>query len=303
MPKNNKQSKSESKKTSKKKRKYTSINGVSDRQLNIGLWLVDNRTKIKQSLIIFLIVFAASTLSYSTYHLTDYFLYGRKHDQKIMQEMTMSFSDGEYLRQVMSPEKLLFSFTQAYYVDGRYDFLTKIKNPNPRHYGVFTYCFEEVDNELACGETFILPGQEKYVVELNKDISGGVGAINFVVKDISWRRITAHVVKDFDAYKKERFRFFVSDVDFNISDNNYFLNFEIRNDSSFNFYKVPLHIILLGPQGEIGVNKYILRNLKSEERTKLSLTWPTGTQRASQILIVPDVDILDKDNYMPYSGN
>ncbi len=303
MPKNNKQSKKGSKKTIKKLGKYKGINGISDRQLNIGLWLVDNRKKLKQGLLIFLIVFAASTLSYSTYHLTDYLLYGRKHDQRIMQEMTTAFSDTEFLRQVLSPEKLLFSFTQAYYVDGRYDFLTKIKNPNPRHYGVFTYCFEEVNKELACGETFILPSQEKYVMELNKDISGGVGAINFVVKDISWRRITAHIIKDWDVYRKERLRFFVDDVDFNISNNNYFLDFEVRNDSSFNFYKVPLHIILLGPQGEIGANKYILRNLKSEERTRLSITWPTGTQRANQILIVPDVDILDKDNYMPYRGN
>ncbi len=303
MPKNNKQSKKENQKTSKKSGKYKSIDGISERQLNVGLWLVDNRKKLKQGLLIFLIVFAASTLSYSTYHLTDYLLYGRKHDQRIMEGMTTALSDTEYLRQVMSPEKLLFSFTQAYYVDGRYDFLTKIKNPNPRHYGVFTYCFEETDKELACGETFILPGQDKYVMELNKDIGAGVGAVNFVVKDISWRRITAHTIKDWNDYRKERLQFFVEDVDFNISNNNYFLEFEVRNDSSFGFYKVPLHIILLGPQGEIGANKYILRNLQSEERTRLSITWPTVTQRASQILIVPDVDILDKDNYMPYRGN
>ncbi len=303
MIENNKQAKKENKKTIKNSQKYKSIDGISDRQLGVGLWFVENRKKIKQSVIIFLIVFSASTLSYSTYHIAYYFLYGREQDRQVMQEMTTVFSDSQYLRQVMAPKNLLFSFTQAYYVDGRYDFLTKIKNPNPRHYGVFTYCFEETNNELACGESFILPDQEKYVMQLNKDISTGVGAINFVVKDISWRRITAHVIKDWDDYKKERFNFQVSDLDFNVFNNNYYLEFEIRNNSSFNFYKVPLHIILFGSQGEIGANKYTLRNLKSEEKTRLSITWPTGTQRASQVLVFPDVDILDQNNYMPYSGN
>lgn len=297
MTKNNKQ---EKKKTKKKTRKYTSVDGISDRQLNIGLWFIENRKKIKQGLIIFLIFFAASTLSYSTYHLTDYFLYGQKHDQKIMQEMSQSSVDSEFIRQVMSPDNLFFSFTDAFYVDGRYDFMTKIKNPNPRHRAFFTYCFEEVDRQLACGESFILPGQDKYVLELNEEISGGVGAVNFVIKDISWRRITAHMIDDWESYKKERFRFRVSDVDFNIANNNYYLEFAIANNSSFNFYEVPLQIILIGSRGEIGANQYTVTNLKSEEKTRLSITWPTGTQRASQVLIIPDVNILDEDNYMPY---
>lgn len=296
MAKNNKQEK-------KSKNNYKSIDGLSNRHLDFGLWISENRKKIKQGFIIFLIVFVASTLSYSTYHLADYFIYGRSQDRAMLQELTRVNIDSEYLRQVMAPENLLFSFTQSYYVQGTYDFLTKIKNPNPNHYASFYYCFEEINRELACGESFILPGDEKYVMELNHEISGGVGAINFVIKDISWRRITAHMIDDWRSYKNERLRFMIETASFEVENNSYVLDFTVNNQSSYNFKEVPVQIILLGPMGEIGANKYRLRDLMSGQMVNVSMTWPVGNQRATFVLIIPDVDILDIDNYIPYSGN
>jgi hypothetical protein len=296
MVKNNKQEK-------KSNKNYKDNNGLSNFHLEIGLWISENRKRIKQGFLIFLIFFVASTLSYSTYHLTDYFLYGRYQDKLMLQDLTRIRSDSEYLRQVMAPDNLLFAFTNTYFVQGSYDFLTKIKNPNQNHYANFYYCFEESNRELACGESFILPGEDKYVMELNHKISGGVGAVNFVIKDISWRRITAHMIKDWYSYKNERLRFMVDMADFNIDNNNYSLEFTVNNNSSFSFKEVPLQIILLDSRGEIGVNKYKLRDLMSQQKVIVSMNWPVGPTRASQILIIPDVDILDNNNYIPYSGN
>ncbi len=296
MKKNNKQDK-------KSTKKYQSLDGLSNSHLNFGLWISENRKKMKQALIIFLLFFAASTLSYSTYHLADYFIYGRNQDRVMLQGLTSESVDGEYLRQVMSPKNLLFSFSQAYHVQGSYDFLTKIKNPNPNHYANFTYCFEELKRELACGQSFILPGDDKYVMELNHEISGVVGSIDFVIKDISWRRITGHMISDWRKFKNERLQFIVDMANFNIESNVYSLNFSVYNNSSFGFKEVPLQIILLGPRGEIGVNKYKLRDLMSQENVNVSITWPVGITQASQVLIIPEVDILDTDNYIPYTGN
>lgn len=282
---------------------YKGNNSVSNLHLDIGLWISENRIKIKQGITIFLIVFVSSTLSYSTYHLADYILYGRSHDKLMLEELTRVTYDGEYLRQVMAPDNLLFSFTNAYYVQGTYDFLTKIKNPNPNHYANFYYCFEEVDRELACGESFILPGDDKYVMELNHKISPNVGKVNFVIKDISWRRISAHTIKDWYSYRRERLQFIVDMADFDINNNNYNLEFTINNNSSFSFKEVPLQIILLGSRGEIGANKYRLRDLMSQQKVTVSMNWPVGNSRASQVLIIPEIDILDNNNYIPYSGN
>ncbi len=296
MAKNNKQEK-------KSKKNYKSIDGLSNRHLDFGLWIAENRQKIKQGFLIFLIVFVASTLSYSTYHLADYFIYGRSQDRAMLQELTRANVDSEFIRQVMAPENLLFSFTQAYFVQGTYDFLTKIKNPNPNHYASFYYCFEEVNRELACGESFILPGEDKYVMDLNHEISGGVGAINFVVKDISWRRITAHMISDWNKFKNERLQFVIDMENFSIENNAYNLDFTVNNNSSFNFKEVPLQIILLGASGEIGANKYRLRDVMSQQKINVSITWPVGISRASMFLVIPELDILDSSIYIPYSGN
>lgn len=303
---NNNNSKDDLKKIEKEKkkalRKYKDLDGLSDRYLNIGLWLAENRKKMKQILVIFLLVFSASTLSYSIFHYVNYLLYGRAEDREMIKGITEDTIDSKYLRQVMSPNNLLFYYTRSFFVQGRYDFLTKIYNPNERHTATFYYCFEEVNRELACGNSFILPGEEKYILELNKQIDSGVGAINFVIKDINWQRITAHVISGYDAYRAERLNFKIETLDFNVKDNFYHLKFSIHNLSSFNYVEVPLQIILFSNEREIGANRYVVKNIKSKEKLELSILWPAGQEKANRLIIEPEVNILDENIFIPFTG-
>jgi hypothetical protein len=284
-------------------KKYKDLSGISNRQLNIGLWIAKNKKTIKIGIVIFLLFFSASTLSYAAYHYIDYLIKGRFSDQEMLQSMSEVNIDGETVREVMAPKNLLFSLAQSFYSQGKYDFIAKIHNPNSRHQASFYYCFEEKDRELACGHSFILPEEEKYVLDLNKEVVGGVGAMNFVIKEINWQRITAHMISDLSDYRQKRFDFSINIDEFKIDNNFYNLKFTIANNSTFNYKEVPLQIILFNQQREVGVNKYTIRDFLNNSEEQLSIVWPVGVQRANRAIIIPEVNILNEDIFTPYSGN
>ena len=296
---------SEEKKNNKMSSKaYKDLGGLSEKHLNFGLWLLENKKKFKHALVIFLIVFSASTLSYSAWHYTNYMLYGRHQHKEMMDQYNVSLIDSQALREVMSPHNLLFSFTEAYFVNGKYDFITKINNPNPRHYAKFNYCFEAFNTELACGESFILPNEEKYVISLGHEISENISNPNFVIKDISWQRITAHVIEDWDRFINERFRFETEIYEFNKTENNFFnLRFSVTNNSTYGYYSLPLQIILYQNDREVAVNYYLVNDFKGAEKVNINLSWPAAFINANRVEIIPDLDVLDTENYLPFRGN
>lgn len=285
-----------------KKRKYEDLGGLSEKHLNLGLWFLENKKKFRQIISIFLIVFAASTLSYSTYHLASYWLGGRAEHQKMLDDMTSVTIGSDELRQILAPDNLLFSFVKVFYVQDKLDFVAQITNPNPRHRADFYYCFEDGGRELACGNSFILPSENKYLIQLAQNLESSLGNVHLVIKDIAWKRISAHQIYDWEEYKKERLNLEIETNSFNLEGDSYNLNFSIANRSPYNFYQLPLQIILFNSAGESGVNQYLISNFREGEELDLSISWPAGASRSTQAMIVPNVDILDQDIFIPYSG-
>lgn len=284
------------------KGKYKDLGGLSEKHLDLGLWFLENKKKFKQLLIIFLVVFAASTLSYSAYHFGTYWFKGRLEHKQMLADMTNVRLGSDELRQILAPDNLLFSFVRAFYVQGRLDFMAKISNPNPRHQASFYYCFEDGGKELACGNDFILPNQDKYLIQLAQDLTSSLSNLQLVIKDISWQRISAHQISDWDTFKSERLDLEIETQSFRLEGGNYNLSFSIANKSAYSFYQLPLQIILFNNQGESGANRYIVSNFRSGEKANLSISWPAGTDRSGSAVILPDINILDDSVYLPYTG-
>ncbi len=286
----------------KSTKNYQDLGGLSDRYLNLGLWLAENRKRIKQGIVIFLLVFSASTLSFSLYQFAIYFFYERDAHQQMLEEISSDPASYE-LRQLLAPKNILFYFVRSFNVQGRYDFIGKIYNPNPRHRASFNYCFEEGGRELACGNTFILPEEEKYVLELGKSLEDNVSSPQLVIKEISWQRITPHQITDWQEYYNKRVYFDIKIEEFAVINNNsYSLRFAIENKSTFGYYELPLQIILFNEQGESGANRYMIRQILAGEKMTISLVWPAGAVRSSRAVIIPEVDVLDDQAFIFYGG-
>lgn len=301
----------QAKKIEKEVEVYTDIEGLSTKKLNFGLWYVQNRKKIRGGVAVFLIIISLSFGLYAGYHFAYYYAIGIKEDQKMVQEMIdLKTVDHDYLLS-LGPEKLLISSVESRGGDtGLYDFFVKVENRNPKHYAIFKYCFEGRAGSIECGTNFILPSSSKYILALSQETSAN-NQIIFKINELNWRRVSLHKYPNWEQFKNDRIDFKIEDYNFTpstatglsekISLNQ--LEFTIKNNTIYNYWSVPLNIILYSGSFVAGVNQYTVTRFMSEESRTIILSWPGSIGSVSNIEVSPELNILKDDIYIRYEGD
>ncbi len=281
--------------------KYNDPTNLSPKNLELGLWLATNRKKIYKIIVIILSIFAAVFVFYSIYGYANYFIFGKKQD-KDLQENIAGINLVNY-RQQNIPLDLKVGQAKAISSNTGTDFVVKVKNPNEKQMATFNFCFYKND-EKVCAASFILPQEEKIVAILNAGIKVGNGVANFEISNINWQKIKAGEIPNWDNFKNQRINFSITDkkmVTYNNSVN--YLEFKITNNSSYGYFEVPL-IISSNLNDEImAVNKYVIQGLNSRETKIIRFSWPEAASINGEILINPELNLLDNSIYRPYTSN
>jgi hypothetical protein len=281
-------------------KKYEDLSGVSLREMNLGLWLAENRRKFLKIIIIFLVAVSAFFFIYSGYNYVVYFL----DNQNSLVESSAPASP----RQVT--QDLQVSSPQVFANNGHYDFAIKLNNLNDKFLAGFKYCFTQAGNDLACGEDFILPGAEKYILALGREFNGVQSEIVFKLTEISYRRIDSHKIPDWENFYFDRLNFSVAGLDFTpaskanpaekIGLNT--LEFTIKNQTSYSYYEAPLNIFLFNGSELVGVNRYSLLNFLAGEERTVRISWPGNLSAVNRAEVRPDVNIMEESVYLKYQG-
>lgn len=287
---------------------YKGENDLSLSQMKFGLWLSTNRKRILRIIVIFLIISSATLFTYSSYYYIIYFLYGRQADQELVKALSENLFDVQAYRESTAPQILQAGPVNTFKVAEKTDFVLTLKNTNENYYGVFDYCLrdnKEVD--VACGHSFILPNSEKYLVLAAQDVAAPTTNLSFQTENIFWQRLNNREIPDWDQYLKEHLNIQITNLVYtkpNFSSRTplHTVSFTITNNSAYHFAKLPLNIILSNGSSIAGLNVYNLNNLMSLESRDLKISWPAGTERASKVEIIPDVNIIDSQVFLPYRG-
>lgn len=289
-------------------KKYEDLDGLTLQKMNFGLWLSLHRRKIMRVVIIFLIIVATVSFVYSIYSYLFYFLYGRQADTKLAQSLTDTQIDSQAYREANSPEALIAGDVSVFTVKGKYDFLVPLENHNLRHFSTFQYCLENtVGEQIVCGNSFILPNSQKYLLIIGQELDRAPGALHFVVTSLFWQRLNAHDIPDWPSYAATRADFQVGDIKYTApesSNKNPFhsLQFSIKNNTPYHFVSVPINIVLWNGNRIVGINSYHLDALLSAENRVVNLSWPSAGERVTKVEVLPDVNILNQNVYLPYRG-
>lgn len=270
--------------------------------MKVGLWLAQKRSFLLKFITVFLIALSAFFFTYSTYQYILYFLAGDPHQDFLSDNLSTA------PRKIT--DDLILSPVQIFYSGDRSDLAVRVSNPNNNFLSTFSYCFYWLDRDVSCAEDFILPGEEKYLMALGLEISGGADSGGFYFKDIFWQRINTRQIPNWDAFRAERINFSVENLDFKpggqsgLSDrinlNN--LNFSIINNSPYGYYHVPLDILFFRGEELVGLNRHTLNNFAGGERRDVRVTWPGNLSSVSRVEIKPVVNIVDDGSYLPYRG-
>ncbi len=291
--------------------KYRDIEGITTKQLDFGLWIVEHKKQFRTGLIIFLIALAVFSWAYTLYGFGYYFIRGVDEDKLLVKDLlTTSAAGHDYVRQNSARDLVYYPVDVLPTSGNKYDFLAKITNPNTEHWGSFDYCFFSQGREIECGQNFILPAETKYVLSLAQELAYRPADARLVINNLSWQRINAHQYPDWQKFQAEHLNFEIKDIKFSPANasglseklNLNSLTFAVRNHTPYNYWEVGFNIVLFSGNAVAGINRYTAAEFMSGEEKDIQLSWPGTVSRVTDVEIIPEINILREDIYIRYEG-
>lgn len=291
--------------------RYRDLSGVSLKKLELGLWFVEHRQQLRQSLILFLIAIAAVSWSYTLYGLSYYLIRGMKEDDLLLSQLVSTETVGhDYILKQSPRDLVIFPAQVLASVENHYDFLAEVKNANAKHWAEFDYYFLINGQEEGRARQFILPAESKYLVALNQKLGGAAASAQLKLENINWHRLDQKQIPDWQQFKNERLNLIVSEVEFipsrlsglserlNLSQ----VQFRATNNTAYNYRQAVFYTLLYNRLSLAGVNRYSLDNFRSGENYFVQLSWPGQIGRADRVEVVPEINIMDEENYFKFEG-
>ena len=301
----------DNKELEKKVEDYSDIEGLSTKKLNFGLWIIEHKALFKKLLFILLIAISAITWAYTIYGFAYYLAKGMEADQVLVQELISNKNiSHDYL---VNKSARNFSYSEVIVLKtetDKYDLVVKITNPNLNHWGNFEYCFYNLDQVVDCATSFIMPGEEKYILALAKELFDKSADISFLVNDLKWSRINLHNFPDWNKFSNEHLDINFSDINFNPASSSGLseklnlssLEFKAKNNSPYNYWECIFNIIFYRGSTIVGINKYNLNEFMSGEEKLIEMSWPSHISSISDVKILPEINILADNIYIKYDG-
>ncbi len=272
-------------------------------QLKISYWYVTNKILLKKILVGFLIFLNVIFYGFALYRLLTILLVDDRSWNQGLSTLTDSSSNFAQLRELQKPKMLeIISFNIVGGVDGKYDFIMRLRNPN-NNFNVPAIKYQLIaGNEIIAEKTgFLLPGEEKYIGFFNQ-AAEGVQSATIKVADITWQRYN-----NFDSFSQARLKFEISDSKFTPASESgvkgdlpvSILNFKIANNSAFSYWHVGVYMVLISGDQVVGANYLTLDQLKSGETRDVEMRWYENLPNVTAVEIIPEVDISDPASFMP----
>jgi len=282
-------------------KKYKDPTGLAAKNLDLGLWLANNKKRLYKLLVIILSIIAAGSIIYSVYGYIYYYVFGQE-QEKIITQDTSGVNLAAY-RALNVPIDLQASQTQVINNNTGADYVALIKNSNEKQYASFDFCFKSTTNDI-CGSSFILPNEEKNVLVLNNPVKSLSGNVTLVLSNVRWQKLNAGAVPDWQSFRTSHLNFNISTPKFTAYDNNVkYLEFDISDETAYGYFEVPLNILIKNGDSVVSVNRYVINGLNSHEKKSIRLSWPDAATNSGAVTVVPDVNILDSSVFKPYTSN
>lgn len=285
--------------------------GLSERKMNIGLWLVANRKNFHFLIVGFLLLIIFFAWGVFIFTFSRHIFFDMKADKEALLEIVKHNLEFFNFLQDNPVKDLTFGNVESIKIaDDRYDFFAKISNPNEKYWAHFDYVFlvNGVKTKKASG--FILPAETKYVVLLGENVENNFGSLNFIIEKIDWQRLDRERHKDWKSFAADHLDITTDNTNFvsaqssslseKISINS--LDFTATNNTAYNYWETSFITLLFNNNKIVGVNRYTTNRFMSGQTQNIGITWPENINRVSNILIIPEVDITRDDAYIKFDG-
>ena len=186
--------------------------------------------------------------------------------------------------------------------EGKYDVMMKIKNPNDR-FGAekfkFYFQLKDASGKIIAerlGEKFILPSEEKYVVEVGLETAEDPALAEVAISDYAWKEFSEYVEEPQVNIFQKKYDLVSGGVGFSK------LSALVRNESYYDFNVIKINVILRdGNKMPVALNSTEMRTVHSGEERDFVLIWPAsfpGDVDVDKIDIEAEADVFDNQNFI-----
>ena len=202
---------------------------------------------------------------------------------------------------VLPPEDLEISTKDEYYFTSsglKYDIAAQIKNPSKEWAASsFSYQFsllgadgQEVGS--VDGESFILPWEEKYIIEPAILADSKVQSIEFVITDPQWVRVGDLDEPTFSARDLQYLKGEAGSGAAEVSGH-------VENRTDFDYRDVIINVLLFDKSDDlVGVNRTTINSFVVGEERQFEVIWPIYLKTVDSVTTEVETDILDRDNIL-----
>lgn len=277
---------------------------ISEKQLNIAYWYVNHKLQIRKILIG---LFIAADVIVCLMPII-LFIVNHESMKNTLQEQAQSLENNmifsQYTKAYQAQKLKSTGISVIKRADGNIDAMAKITNPNTDWYvKSFDYKFIFGDQESEQRTSFILPGQEKYVMAFNIAITSA-GSARLEVSNIIWQRILKKDVSDIAEFIADRTNIEVVDIEQVSSAQGKFSKtvFTITNNTAYNYWDVDLSILLYQQSKLVGISSIKAEQLLSGEKREIEVGWTGSLPSVNKVVVDPRVDVFNPDSYMEFAG-
>lgn len=296
----------ENKNTEKKKKLPTYIDPTGElpsSQLELGAWYLRHKILLGQIGVGILIAFCAVTISFSLWGWGKYLLVDYTQDEQLFLNQTLELQDYKNLQTSYGAEDLLVADTRVFRgASDMYDFVANITNPNERWVAKLKYHFDYTNGETDIAETVLLPGAKRPVAFFGHESNIFPSNIRFIIDEISWKSIDPHKIFDVASYANTRLMFSVDNFVFNSPEAKGILvpsiNFDLYNDSAYNFWQGVFYIELLNGGQTVGYVFLSVDQFMVGEKRAIDLRYFGGNLNVTDIRLHPVIDVFDDNTFM-----
>ncbi len=181
--------------------------------------------------------------------------------------------------------------------NGKIDVVIKINNPN-NDYGAEYFDYDifledENGNSLGkrAGHSFILPKENKYIIEQNFKSDVKPQNIRFEMKNVKWIKFSSYQSEpNLEIYNKNFYE----------ERNGNKLTALLKNESYFDFNSIEIDIIVKDKKGEvIALGKNEMRTVHSQEQRDFTMIWPYKLQGdVADVEIRAEANVYDSNNFI-----
>ena len=185
-------------------------------------------------------------------------------------------------------------------LSGKYDFYVQITNPNAT-FGdknfYYTLNFKNSDGAVIAarkGSSYILPGENKYVIESNIDSATVPASFDFAINSSDWVEFNEYYEKPDLQIVNKNYNEVSGGVGFSEASG------LLKNKSAYDFDLIKVEIILKDNDGKIlALNSTQMKTVAADEQRDFRVSWPNrfpGT--VGNMEAQAEVDIFNSDTFM-----